>query len=386
MKKIKALLLMVVFGVIFSTAAPAQEFELNGFARSGVYWEKWQNDGMDPVEDVRMHSKDDAGDGQGRLRMDVNYSHGNVGLKTRIQWDNWGAAAPSWAYAFGYGKYFDEQITMSIGKLGASPWGTGGPEMWKELEISSRSGGMRLEVEPKIIPGLNAGFVLNYFNHPNDQGWPSDKPLTIMEVLKETVVGAAYTHELFLARFAFRFDSEYDRVPGNGAESSAGEQEYVFRIEEHILDRFLPGFSIWVLGYGIGLGAEDKGVLKLENWLFTQYDPDYFTAQIRFGYDYIDNRSILHIKPSFYYKFFNNLINAGLAFYFAQDFGEGKQFEGSPFYEWQVEPKIQLNFSVSSYITFVYNFGRKYVGYYGVPDRDPIRQTQWMNLRYGVTF
>jgi hypothetical protein len=71
-------------------------------------------------------------------------------------------------------------------------------------------------------------------------------------------------------------------------------------------------------------------------------------------------------------------------FYYGQDFGEGKVYEGSPFLFFEIEPRIQINFggSNANYIAFAYNFGRSYVGAYEGWDGDPIRQLQWINLRF----
>jgi len=387
MKNIIIAVLLIVISTALSAQETEQNFSINAFSRSGIDWEKTQLKGTDAdPEKVTMKSRDDAGSGQGRFRLEMEYFRNNMGIKSRLQWDNWRATSPDWIYAFVYGNFFEEQLTVSVGKLGGSPWGTGGPEMWKELEISQQGGGMRAEFKPAVVPGLNAGFILNYFNHPNDQGWPSDKPLTLVEILKESVLGVSYTHDLFLVRFAFRFDSEVDRVAGNGAIKSDGEEEYAFRIEEKVLANLLPGFQIWALGTGLGLGAEDKSVLILQNWLFAQYDPQWFTAQIRLGYDFTQSRGILHVKPSFYWKFFDNLLNAGISLWFGQDFGENKMYEGSPFLYWELEPKIQLNFRSSSYIAFAYNFRQEYKGAnMAVAGHDPLYQTQWMNLRYCLT-
>jgi hypothetical protein len=384
-------LLVVILAAALSAQETEKNFSISSFARSGIFWQKEQLEGADATEYVSLYSKDDAGNNpksnQGRWRLEMEYAQNNMGIKTRIQWDNWRAAYPDWIYAFAYGDFFEEQLSVSVGKLGGSPWGTGGPEMWKELEISQQGGGMRMEVKPAVVPGLNVGFVFNWFNHPNDQGWDFNiKPLTLMELLKESALGASYVHDLFLARFAFRFDSEVDRVAGNGAQKSDGEEEYAFRIEEKVLANWLPGFQIWALGYGMGLGAEGKGVLLLQNWLFFQYDPQYFTAQIRMGYDYTESRSIIHFKPSFYWKFFDNLLNAGVSFWYGQDFGEYRIDVDSPFQFWEIEPKVQLNFGSSSYIAFAYNFRQEY-------KRDPngllghglLYQTQFMNLRYCLT-
>ncbi|MDR0457056.1 MAG: hypothetical protein LBH20_10290 [Treponema sp.] len=150
------------------------------------------------------------------------------------------------------------------------------------------------------------------------------------------------------------------------------------------MSNYLNGLQLWALGYFEGLYVEDKSCQLFQNWLFGQYDPEYFTAQIRIGYDVGDKRSVLHFRPSFYWKFFANLLNVGVSFWYGQDFGEGKMYTGSPYQFIELEPKIQLNFG-NSYIAFAYNWRRQYEHEYegsitaGV---DPVQQIQWMNLRF----
>ena len=377
---------LLTVGLIIAAAAAgfAQEPEIkfSGYAKSGILWTKSQFQGMDDfTESVNLGSKDDAGSGQGRFRLDLEFVKGNMGIKTRIEWDNWIDTAPAWKYAFAYGNFFDDQLTFSVGKLGSSPWGTGGPEMWKELETGS-GGGMRTEWKPSFIPGLNAGFVLNFYDKGRDQGWPNDKPLTLLEILRESVIGISYTHDLFLFRFAYRLDGEVDTIQGNQGKKD-GEDSLLYRVEERVLKNYLPGFQIWALGYFEGLYAEDQSCQLLQNWLFAQYDPEHFTAQIRFGLDIGDKRTVFHLRPSFYYKFFGNLLNAGGMFWYGQDSGEGKIYEGSPYQFIEIEPKIQLNFG-SSYVAFAYNFRRAYTNFPAAIEMglEPIQQTQWMNLRF----
>jgi len=381
----KIKLLTAALIIAFTASAFAQDQQgiiMNGYGKSGLLWTSIQHQGRDGVEEeVRLGSKDDAGSGQGRFRLDLDYFKGNMGIKTRVQWDNWVDTKPDWSYAFAYGNFFDNQLTVSVGKLGSSPWGTGGPEMWKELETGS--GGMRTEIKPAIIPGLNAGFIFNFYDKGRDQGWPATKPLTLLEIMRESVLGVSYTNDLFLFRFAYRLDGEVDTVQGNTGRKD-GEDSLLYRVEEKVLQKYLPGFQIWALGYFEGLYVEDKSCQLFQNWLFAQYDHKDFTAQIRFGFDIGDKRNVLHIRPSFYWKFFNNLLNVGVMFWYGQDFGEGKMYEGSPFQFIEIEPKIQFNMG-SSYIAFVYNFRREYLHEYqasidaGV---EPIKQTQWMNLRF----
>jgi len=394
MKKIiSALLITALLLTALVTAAFAQEtqggLKLSGEAKSGVLWQQSQQEGMDKDAYVTLQNKDDAGTGRGRFRLNMDYDNGkNFGFKVRVNWEAWADTAPVWPYAFGYGNFFNDQLTMSVGKLGASPWGTGGPEMWKELEAAS-GGGIRTEYKPEFVPGdLNIGFVLSYFNSDRDQGWDNNKPISLLNIIKESVIGVAYSYEgIGLIRIAYRLDDQYDATQENKMSGGKGEDELLYRLEEHMLRKYVPNLSVWALGYLFGLNADYKELRLYQNWLFVQYDPDMFTAQIRFGYDMVFNRSDLHFKPSFYWHFFDKLLSVGASFWYGQDFGEGKLYEGSPYRFIEFEPKIQLNFS-SSYVAFAYNFRQEYLHpWSGLGEgKDPLKQTQWMNLRFCMYF
>ena len=387
MKKITASLVFI-FAVMTANAQDLGDFTFDGFIRTGFLWEKIERIGQNAETKMSLRSMDDAGSGQGRIRMNFSYAIKNVGIKGRLQWDNWQTEkrAPDWPYLFGYVNAFEDQLTMSVGKLGASPWGTGGPEKWKELESISEGtggGGVRFEYKPLFLPGLNAGLVFNWYNGSTDRGINRD--VTLLDILQETVFGVAYEHEYFLVHFEYRLDSEIDQRGGSTNQSGGIKEgdDLVYRLEEHIVKNYLPGFKAWALGVYEGVGAADM-YIRFENWLFTEYEQDWGVAQIRFGYDVVSTRSILHIKPSYYHKFFDNLLNVGALFYIANDYGEGKINKDAPYTEIQIEPKIQVNFP-GSYVAFTYNFKQ----IYKQPQKDvpnPIERFQTMNLRFGMTF
>jgi len=398
MKKIISVLIITAF----TAAVFAQELNLSGEAKTGIYWEQVQEQGK-PVEvnkdALRLHSKDDAGSNQGRFRLNLDYDSGkNFGMRARIDWENWSntdSEQPKWKYAFGYGNFFENQMTLSVGKLGGSPWGTGGPEKWKELEQNNNGGGMRVEWKPSFIPEqygrLNVGFVLNWLNSYDDSGMTRTASFT--DLLRESVLGAAYTHNLFMFRFAYRLDSDLD-IRSRGTEIYGREgDDFIYRIEEYILRQYLAGMQMWALGVYEGVFADDPVFYRFENWIFAQYEPDDlfglstpFTAQVRFGYDYIDQRSEFHVKPSFYWNFFNKLLSVGAMFSYRQDFGN-KVWAGSPYQQIELEPKVQLNFT-SSYIAFAYNWKQEYLStdYPERGDKDPIKRTQYINLRFCIYY
>jgi hypothetical protein len=144
---------------------------------------------------------------------------------------------------------------------------------------------------------------------------------------------------------------------------------------------------MWALGHYVGVGAEATNFITFENWLFVQYEPYNFIAQVRFGFDVRDTRNVLHVRPSFYYKFFDNLVNVGASFWYGQDFGEGKIYRDSPYEYIEVEPRVQVNLSPVSYIAFAYNYRTQYKldnPEYKAKNMLPIHTRQWVNLRFCV--
>jgi len=402
----KKILLMLLITAV-AAASFAQEIKFSGEAKTGLYWEQSQAEGKAAETDLKLHSKDDAGGGQGRFRLNMEYNNGNgFGMSARLQWENWSNDdTTKWSYAFAYGNFFEDQLKVSVGKLGGSPWGTGGPEMWKELESSNYGGGSRIEYKPAFIPEeygkVNVGFVLNWFNNDMDQGTDNAAVnITIAEILKESVIGISYTHDWGMIRLAYRFDSELDANQANkyaGSDAGKGEDEFVYRVEERILTNYVPGLQFWALGHLFGMSAKLKEIQYFRNWAFVQYEPPEmwgmatpFTAQFRFGHlktgdDASGARSEMLLKPSFYWNFFEKLLSVGLAFTYNQDFGN-KLTEGSPFQYYELEPKVQLNFQ-SSYIAFAYYFRKEYFHeHLKVPGYNPIMQKHWINMRFCIYY
>jgi hypothetical protein len=383
-------------------SAQEGEFTIGGEVKTGLLMTKTEDQisakgSKGNTTTTTAGNKDDAGSGSGRFRINLEYSvDGLYGIKARIQMEDWGDSdgnrAPDWTYAFGYVNMLDDQLTLSLGKLGASPWGTGGPELWKELESIASLGGMRLEWKPGFIPEhigkFNVGFVINAFDGLADMR-DSVEPITFLDVLQESVVGISYTHDKFHARFAYRFDSEVDQTRESNHPQEGGK--IVYRVEEHALEQVVPGFSIWALGYWYGIGAHEsnKDNYKVENWLFFQYAPDFLTAQIRVGYDVTANQQVVHVRPSVYAHLFDRLLTFGAMFHYGQDFGDFQMYEGSPYSYLVFEPLVQVNITPNSYVAAAYNWKREYVQETSDHiDRglQPIKQTQWVNIRVGMTF
>jgi hypothetical protein len=374
MKKFIVALLVVLLA---AGAAFAQELQISGEIKTGFFWYQKKTGVQDPMSEGYVHnSEDDSGEqlllnpqnkSQGRFRLNLQLDKENVGMKVRFQQLEWrDSSVPLWSYAFAYGDFLNDQLKISVGKLGDSPWAMGGPEMWVELDTRI---GIRTEIKPNIIPGLNVGFVLNDMD---DQATQSGRTQTLGDILMESVLGLSYTHDYLALRLAYRLDSECDYSDGD---------KMIYRLEERVIQKYLPGFQIWANGSYEGIRSEGRKSLWLVNWLYIQYAPEMFTAQIRLGYDALFNRSIFYARPSFYYNLFDNFLNIGASFEFAQDFGDGRVYKEAPYLRMVVEPMIKINFG-NAYAALVYQYRNEY----HTMGKDEITEVHAVNLRVVYTF
>jgi hypothetical protein len=291
-------------------------------------------------------------------------------------------------FAYAYGSVLDNQLKISAGLLGESPWGTGGPELQMELERETGDNapimGMRFEFKPTFLPvlnGLNVGFVVNRA----DNTIPPDAVRTFGDMLRESVLGIAWEHDYFAFRFAYRFDCDLK----SDASLVFGES-LLYRVEERVLGKFLPGMSVSANGYCIGIGAEGKGhgyggrQIYIQNWLYAKYDPENFIAGLNVGYldDFEAKGQKLEFRPYFYYKLFNNLLNAGLMGGMEIGFKNGKSFDDAFYNFWFLEPQVKVNITGNFYAALVYRYTSGTFG--GTADKD--QDTHWVNLRLCYTF
>jgi hypothetical protein len=353
-----------------------------------LYWEKTQTgDKVTETADVHIHDRGyvapgkgphegDSSPAEGRFRLNIQLDHKDVGMKLRFEQNVWvDSSMPKWSYAFAYGNFLDNQLKISGGRLGDSPWGAGGPELWQELDTKI---GIRTEIKPNFLPGLNVGFVLNEWNGGEISGQQ-----TIAEILQESVLGAAYTNDFFHVRFAYRLDSTLD----------SGDEEFVYRFEERALNNVLEGLQIIANGYYLGTNQYEGGrggtgpEFSFQNWLYAQYAHRDFTAQVRFGLwlaggETAPDRQIMSVKPGFYYNLFGNTLSVGAYFLYEQDFGEGKFYEGSPYLALEVQPLVRVNFGDNFYTALVYDYRNEYAEV----NKDTIKTTHWINLQVVYTF
>jgi hypothetical protein len=401
MKRIAVVLIVTLAtGVLF-----AQEITYSGEIKTGFYIEQEKTGDQDPVATGGMTNTDgDSGTGQGRLRLDFHFNYQNLGLRLRFQIDpestSLGPYYPAWSFAYAYGNLFNDQFKISLGLLGESPWGTGGPKLRRELETRSYTGfnslskdpytaseglmGIRFELKPSFVPGLNVGFVLNQ----SDRTQLPTVTQTFGDFLGESVVGAAYENSYFAIRAGYRFDSEIDTYasPRINEGSSLG-----YRLEEKVLGTLADGMKVWLNGYYYGIGGDLQNVDRYDpvsgniiskkmgggeyfiNWLYWLWDRDAFTAQfdacfaIYKAYNNSELRPVerkeyqsLEFRPAFYYKFLSNTFQAGLGLGIGMEFGDGKTYKDSPYQYISIEPQLRLNIAGNGYVAAVYAYTDKY--------------------------
>jgi len=142
-------------------------------------------------------------------------------------------------------------------------------------------------------------------------------------------------------------------------------------------------------GYRKGIGKiEGRTTVKnFQNWLYAVYDTGNFTAGFDVGYrDTIEgNAQFLELRPSFYYKLFDNFLNAGLRAGMEMGFNGGRELPNKAFYNfWFLEPQVRLNFNSSLYAAAVYRYTAGL--YRTLPSFDPEQNTHWVNIRLCYTF
>jgi hypothetical protein len=392
MKKIITLLFM---GLLAAGSAFALDdiIELTGEVKTGVFMEQRNLEGKTHSRNAILNNDGDSGEGGNRVRFGINMHTKGIGVRTRFSQENFnyranGIEETSTAkiktdFAYIYGNLFNSQLKISGGLLGESPWGTGGPELGKELEFTGLApvAGIRFEWKPLgVLRGLNLGFVLNRA----DEGKPADAREQFGDLVKESIVGIAWEHPYFAFRFAYRFDRDLD----SPAASTAGEK-FVYRVEERLLWRLLPGMSVWANGYCQGINAggnrarSDPGYIQ--NWLYISYAPENFTTGINVGYrdEFEYDIQKLEIRPYFYYNIIRNHLFAGMMGGFEMGYNNGQSFEDTPVNFWFLEPKVQVNVNPNFYIAAIYRYTS---GAYGTEKSYKDQITHWANLQLGFTF
>jgi len=379
-------------GLLAAGSAFALDVDISGEVKTGFLFESREYQGT-TYSHTRIHNNDgDSGAAEGRIRLGLNLTDEFFGIRTRFYQHGFmrgnsitdeNILRVGMDYAYAYGNMFDSQLKISAGLLGESPWGSGGPELQRELESTNDGSpivGIRTEWMPRFLPGLNVGFVLN---GPDDT-MPSDAKEKFGDILMESILGITYEHTYFAFSFAYRFDRGID----SPAAVVNGER-FVYRIEEKFLRTLLPGMAIWVNGYGYGINAgvgSGRGIPGfIEHWLYITYDPEYLTTGINVKYHdgFVLDAQLLEFRPYFYYKLFDNFLVAGAMFGMEMGFNNGKSPSFSvPYNFWFAEPQVKLNINSCLYAAIVYRFTS---GSYGTNQNED-QTTHWINLRLCYTF
>ena len=393
MKKIVTALIFSLLAASFALAL--EELQIFGEIKTGFLFEQRDEAGK-TTSFARINNNDgDAGASEGRVRMGIGWQMNNIGIRTQFYQNNFirGTSAndPNLLkvrtdFAYGYGSTFNSQFKVSAGLLGESPWGTGGPDLYQELEYSGGAPlmGIRLEWKPNFNPsirGLNIGCVLGR----SDEGVPWDAKETFGDLFRESIVGIAWEHRYFLFRFAYRFDRDVK----SDAVFVTGEK-FVYRVEERLLWNFLPGFQISANGYCEGINSEGRGAERgapgyFQNWLYIHYDPMDFTTGIDTGYrdNFVKKTGqLLEIRPFFYYKIINNYLMAGLMAGIIMGYNGSESYKDVFYNEWYLEPQVKLNIHNNFYVAFVYRYTSK--AFEKLGNNDYFKQ--FFNLRLCYTF
>jgi len=392
----KKLFSMLIAGLLAAGSAFAMDdiIELSGEIKTGIFFEQRELNGKPlSTKNAIQNNDGDSGEEGNRIRFGINMHTKGIGIRTRFSQENFDyrtgiedTALIKTDFAYVYGTLFNGQFKASAGLLGESPWGTGGPELNKELENTGLAPitGIRFEWKPTFSPhirGLNIGFVLNRAN----EGKPTDEEAMKNEkfgdLFMESIVGIAWEHKYFAFRFAYRFDRDLK----SPAAATIGEQ-FVYRVEERLLWRVLPGMSISANGYCMGINAKGRTTETpfRENWLYISYAPEYFFSGVNAGYRDEFERDVqkLEFRPYFYYNIIPSHLFAGAMGGFEMGFNAGKSFKDTFYNFWFVEPKVQVNVNPNFYVAAVYRFTS---GKYGdEPYKDQI--THWVNIRLGFEF
>jgi hypothetical protein len=369
MKKICLAITVVFLAAVFASADDA-EMNFSGEVKTGLLWEKIEEPGRTTTDRARLGNNDGDAGTPGRIRLDGELIKGTIGFKMRWELQSYqNYVAPMWAYVMAYGDFIDNQLRLSGGRLGQSPWGrTGGPEIWEELDNRA---GLRVEIKPNILPGLNFGFVLNENNTD-----ATNTDFSILPLLSETIVGFSYTNDYFHINAAYRFDGDKDSNLATMGKSEG--TDLVYRVEERALRNIVEGLSIWANGRLLGIGAEEEGRINYINWLYIQYKPGALDMEIRTGLDFGFKKYFFKLKPVFSYGI-TDYFRLGITFVYEKDFGEAAAAKDAPYKTLAFEPMARVDFG-DMYVQLAYQFKREYTA------ADRIRETNWVNLRFVYTF
>jgi hypothetical protein len=210
---------------------PMGILNVRGLALAGLRMESTSQEGLKDITqqtDVDGNWRLDAINPiweENRFDLYLDYSFLNYGVFLTTRFQSWAAnnfgGAPNIRYVSVYGKFLEDKIKVSLGKLTneidimpeTKTWKTYGPgDMFCFTEDSKSDEHMSLRFEYRPIPQLNVGFQY-FFVLPEGVGefdtyWKKD--FFDSGVWKEIGLAAEWRNDLFNAVAGVRFDSKGD--------------------------------------------------------------------------------------------------------------------------------------------------------------------------------
>ena len=383
---------LLVFAVLFIAGfAHSLDLNISGEIKTGLFWDNVHFDGEDPSKSARLHHNEDAGSNEGRFRMDMHLqTEGNFGMRVRFEQESWTGSPPiRWDYAYAYGNFIDNQLGVTAGLLGLSPWTKKSRDILEELETF----GIRFEFKPNATPGLNFGLTLNRFNKFDTRILPGeDEVRTLANLLLESVFGVTYKNDFFEGMFSWRLDGDYDHsrqvFQGTDVIRFNEGHEFMYYLSPTIVSTIVPYLSVWANGWWTGLvnddvHDEDK---SFRNWLYAEYNPENFIAELALGLEINGTDShFFRTRAGFYYNIFP-FLSAGSAFRMNLNFGDNIP-DFDTFYRLiTIEPEVRVTLGTAVF-SLVYSFSHGYI----VVPTDNVPKTgmgtnHWINLRAVISF
>jgi hypothetical protein len=165
--------------------------------------------------------------GENRFDLHLDYSFLNYGAFMTLRWQSWAANSfdpdvmPDARYVFVYGKFVQDRLKVSLGKLTDDIYAipetrvfkTEGPwDMFNFTEDAKDNEHMSMRIEFKPIPQLNLGVQYFFVNPEGDDLWGDywQTDFAESEVWKEIGLAAEWKSDLFNAVAGIRFDSKGD--------------------------------------------------------------------------------------------------------------------------------------------------------------------------------
>jgi hypothetical protein len=214
-----------IFGIPGQVTLPMGVLNIRGMVLTGIWARSRSQEGTDADGNWGIGAINPVWE-ENRFDLYLDYSFLNYGAFLTMRYQAWAPNQfdddkfPDIRYAFVYGKFLEDKIKASMGKLTdeiyAMPetrlWKTEGPSPFSFTEDSKDDEHLSLRVEFKPIPQLDIGFQY-FFVRPDgvgewDKYWKED--FAKSGVWKEIGFAAQWQSDLFNAMAGVRFDSSGD--------------------------------------------------------------------------------------------------------------------------------------------------------------------------------